>query len=71
MVSEDALLKVKEHVQDALSKGGQLEVGGKQHAEMQKESKLFFEPTLITNVTKEMRVCQEETFGNFYFFFQI
>lgn len=61
LVSEDGLLKVKEHVQDAVSKGGQLVTGGK--LSENRESKLFFEPTLITNVNKDMRVCHEETFG--------
>lgn len=63
LVSEDALLKVREHVQDAISKGGKLVTGGKLHEKMQKNSKLFFEPTLITDVKNNMRVCNEETFG--------
>lgn len=61
LVSENAMLKVKEHVQDALSKGGKLVTGGKMIES--KESGLFFEPTLITNIDKNMRVCNEETFG--------
>lgn len=61
LVSEDGLLKVKEHVQDAVSKGGKLVTGGKL-LEIN-GSRLFFEPTLITNVNKSMRVCHEETFG--------
>ena len=61
LVSEDALLKVKEHVQDALSKGGKLVTGGKLLEN--KDSKLFYEPTLITGIDKSMRVCGEETFG--------
>lgn len=61
LVSEDALLKVKEHVKDAVSKGGQLVIGGK--SKENSDSKLFFEPTLITNINKDMLVCNEETFG--------
>ena len=61
LVSEDGLLKVKEHVQDAVGKGAKLVTGGKLLESS--ESRLFFEPTLITNVNKSMRVCHEETFG--------
>jgi succinate-semialdehyde dehydrogenase/glutarate-semialdehyde dehydrogenase len=46
-------------VADALAKGASLLLGGKPHA----LGGLFFEPTILTGVTAEMRIAREETFG--------
>ena len=54
-----AVAKVEEHVADALGKGGRLLAGGKRHA----LGNGFFEPTIIADVTNDMRVATEETFG--------
>src|ERR1035438_6575357 len=54
-----ALAKVEEHIADALSKGARLVLGGKPHALGQ----TFFEPTVLINVTPDMMVAREETFG--------
>ena len=51
--------KVEEHIQDAVSKGGRVLLGGKRHALGQ----TFFEPTVLADVTPEMKVAKEETFG--------
>jgi acyl-CoA reductase-like NAD-dependent aldehyde dehydrogenase len=51
---------VQAHVQDALAKGATLLAGGKARPDL---GSLFFEPTVLTNVTPEMRVQSEETFG--------
>ena len=59
LINKEAIEKVERHVADALAKGGKLEVGGKRHA----LGGSFFEPTVITNVTTEMAVAREETFG--------
>ncbi|TCW33489.1 NADP-dependent succinate-semialdehyde dehydrogenase [Gulbenkiania mobilis] len=59
LIDENAVRKVEEHIADALSKGGELVAGGKRHALGQS----FFEPTVITGVTAEMKVAREETFG--------
>ena len=59
LINDEALEKVEEHIADALSKGGELVLGGKRHA----LGGSFFEPTLIRNVTKDMKVAREETFG--------
>ncbi len=59
LIEEAAIQKVEQHVADALSKGATLKLGGKRHA----RGGLFFEPTLLTGVTSEMRVAREETFG--------
>ncbi|KAK8774228.1 hypothetical protein V5799_011236 [Amblyomma americanum] len=52
-------LKVEHHMTDAIKKGGKVVVGGKRRA----RGGNFFEPTLITDVTRNMLVCEEETFG--------
>jgi len=59
LIDEGAVAKVEEHVEDATSKGGTVVRGGKRH----ELGGLFFEPTIISNVTSEMKVAREETFG--------
>ncbi|SFB04091.1 succinate-semialdehyde dehydrogenase / glutarate-semialdehyde dehydrogenase [Poseidonocella pacifica] len=59
LISEEAVEKVREHLADAESKGGKVVVGGKPHD----LGGTFFQPTLVTGVTQEMKVASEETFG--------
>ena len=59
LIDGKAVAKVEEHVADALGKGGRLLAGGKRHA----LGNGFFEPTIIADVTNDMRVATEETFG--------
>lgn len=59
LVDEAAVAKVESHIQDALAKGATLATGGKRLS----ESNTFFEPTVLTGVTQEIRVAREETFG--------
>ncbi|MBX3590088.1 MAG: NAD-dependent succinate-semialdehyde dehydrogenase [Burkholderiaceae bacterium] len=59
LIEPAAIAKVEEHVADALAKGAKLALGGKRHA----RGGLFFEPTILTDVTPQMRVAREETFG--------
>lgn len=59
LIDDKALAKVEEHVNDAISKGGKLVVGGRRHA----LGKSFFEPTVISGATKDMLAFKEETFG--------
>ncbi|HBF30035.1 NAD-dependent succinate-semialdehyde dehydrogenase [Rhizobium sp.] len=59
LISEKALVKVEEHISDALAKGAKLASGGKRDV----KGGLFFEPTILTGVTAEMKVAREETFG--------
>jgi succinate-semialdehyde dehydrogenase / glutarate-semialdehyde dehydrogenase len=59
LIDGKALAKVEEHVADAVSKGAQVAYGGKRHA----LGGTFFQPTVITNVTPDMLVAREETFG--------
>jgi len=51
--------KVEEHIADALSKGARLVCGGKRHA----LGGSFFEPTILADVTDDMAMAKEETFG--------
>ncbi|HEY6821971.1 MAG TPA: NAD-dependent succinate-semialdehyde dehydrogenase [Burkholderiales bacterium] len=59
LIDEQGLRKVEKHVADALSKGARVALGGKAH----ERGGLFFQPTVLTNVTPEMIVSYEETFG--------
>jgi succinate-semialdehyde dehydrogenase/glutarate-semialdehyde dehydrogenase len=59
LVNMDAVTKVEEHIADVLNKGGKVVAGGKRHA----LGGSFFEPTIVTGVTQDMMVSQEETFG--------
>jgi succinate-semialdehyde dehydrogenase/glutarate-semialdehyde dehydrogenase len=59
LIDEKALAKVEEHIADAVSKGGQIAHGGKRHA----LGGTFFQPTVVTNVTSDMLMAREETFG--------
>jgi benzaldehyde dehydrogenase (NAD) len=56
LVTEAALTRVTELVQDAVRKGAKLVCGGKAHGRC-------FEPTVLTDVTPEMRIYYEESFG--------
>jgi succinate-semialdehyde dehydrogenase/glutarate-semialdehyde dehydrogenase len=59
LIDAQGLAKVEEHVADALGKGAKLVMGGKRHS----LGGRFYEPTLLTEVTPEMKVSREETFG--------
>jgi succinate-semialdehyde dehydrogenase/glutarate-semialdehyde dehydrogenase len=59
LIDMDAVLKVEEHIADALAKGGRLVTGGKRHA----LGGTFFQPTVIADATPAMAVAREETFG--------
>jgi succinate-semialdehyde dehydrogenase / glutarate-semialdehyde dehydrogenase len=59
LINEAAVQKVEEHVADAVKKGARVLAGGKRHA----LGGTFYEPTILANVTGEMLVAREETFG--------
>ncbi len=54
-----ALEKVEEHVSDAVAKGAQVALGGSRH----ERGGTFYQPTVLTGVTTDMKVTREETFG--------
>jgi len=59
LIDEAAVEKVEEHISDAVSKGARVLLGGKRHS----LGGTFFEPTVLADVTSEMKVAREETFG--------
>ncbi|MBT1073623.1 NADP-dependent succinate-semialdehyde dehydrogenase [Pelotalea chapellei] len=59
LIDMGAVEKVEEHIADAVTKGAKIVLGGKRHA----LGGSFFEPTIITDVTPDMLVAREETFG--------
>ncbi|HUH12386.1 MAG TPA: succinic semialdehyde dehydrogenase, partial [Longimicrobiales bacterium] len=60
LTSPEQLEKVERHVADAVEKGARVLVGGRRRPEL---GPLFYEPTLLAEVTPAMTVCHEETFG--------
>jgi acyl-CoA reductase-like NAD-dependent aldehyde dehydrogenase len=59
LIDQKALEKVEKHVADAKAKGAQVAIGGKRHA----LAGTFYEPTVLTNVSTDMMLAREETFG--------
>ena len=59
LISEAALKKVEEHVSDALAKGARVLEGG----ERAEQGGTFYRPTVLADVTTDMKVAREETFG--------
>ncbi len=59
LINMAAVEKVEEHIADATAKGAGIILGGKRHI----LGGTFFEPTILINVTPEMLVAREETFG--------
>jgi len=59
LINAAGVEKVQEHVEDAVSKGAKVVAGGQRHA----LGGNFFQPTVLTDVTPEMIVAREETFG--------
>jgi succinate-semialdehyde dehydrogenase/glutarate-semialdehyde dehydrogenase len=59
LIEEKAVRKIEQHIEDAQAKGAKLLLGGKRHA----LGHSFFEPTVLTDVTSDMLVAREETFG--------
>jgi len=59
LIDMAALEKVEAHLTDALAKGAKPVIGGKRHA----LGGTFFEPTIISHATQQMKVAHEETFG--------
>lgn len=60
LIDENALNKVRQHIDDAVSKGAKVLLGGNQ---ANIAEGFYFEPTIISNVTDEMICMKEETFG--------
>lgn len=59
LINADGKAKVEAHVEDALSKGATAICGGESH----EAGPLFYSPTVLVGVTKDMLMASEETFG--------
>ena len=59
LIGSNAVKKVNSHIEDAISKGAETIYCGTG----EKEDGNFINPTILTGVTKNMRVATEETFG--------
>lgn len=59
LIDEASVQKVEEHINDAVSKGARIALGGKRHD----LGGTFFQPTILCDVTPQMLVAREETFG--------
>ncbi|MDH3349415.1 MAG: NAD-dependent succinate-semialdehyde dehydrogenase [Desulfobulbaceae bacterium] len=59
LINLNAITKVEEQIRDAVGKGATIGCGGKRL----KGEGYFFEPTILLNVTQEMLISREETFG--------
>ena len=59
LIDERAMAKVREHIDDAVALGARVQAGGAAHA----LGGTWFQPTVLSGVTAQMRVAEEETFG--------
>lgn len=59
LIDEKAVVKVREHIADAVAKGACVLTGGQSHA----LGGNFFQPTILVNVPDNAKVAKEETFG--------
>jgi len=59
LITQAAVEKVEAHIADATAKGATVTTGGHRHA----LGGTFFEPTILTGVTRDMMVTNDETFG--------
>jgi len=59
LINMAAVDKIEEHIADAVEKGAKIKVGGERH----ERGGSFFQPTLLTDVTPDMLVAKDETFG--------
>lgn len=59
LMNEAAIAKQEQHVADALAKGARLLAGGKRHS----AGRLFYEPTVLADVSADALIMHEETFG--------
>lgn len=63
LVDQNAIDKVEKQVKDASEKGAKIALGGTRLEEEQLKNGYFYAPTILTDVTEEMLIYREETFG--------
>ncbi len=59
LIDMNAVEKVEDHIADAVGRGAEIRLGGRRHP----LGGTFFQPTVLTGVSAEMKVAREETFG--------
>jgi succinate-semialdehyde dehydrogenase/glutarate-semialdehyde dehydrogenase len=59
LINQASVLKVEQHINDALAKGASVITGGARHA----RGGNFFQPTVLANVPKDALIFRDETFG--------
>ena len=59
LINQEAVVKVEEHIADAIGKGAKVLIGGKRH----QRGGSFFEPTILIDIPHDALIFREETFG--------
>lgn len=59
LINDEAVTKLYNHIEDAVNRGASVVVGGERH----ENGGTFVQPTLLSGVTKDMKVAREETFA--------
>jgi acyl-CoA reductase-like NAD-dependent aldehyde dehydrogenase len=63
MIDDEGVRRTQAHVNDAVSKGARLLYGGKRPTQPELSQGYFYEPAVLVNVTSDMLVMHEESFG--------
>jgi len=63
LVMTTQLEKIETLVTDAVSKGAKIEIGGKRPSNQALVKGNYYEPTILTDITSDMKLMQEESFG--------
>ncbi len=63
LISAEHRAKVEAFVAEAIADGARLVAGGRRPAEPELQAGFFYRPTVITDVTRDMRIVREEVFG--------
>ena len=63
LINHAAIEKIDRQVQDAVAQGASLHSGGRRLTEDGLEKGCFYSPTLLSNVSSDMLIYREETFG--------
>ncbi|HXL01808.1 MAG TPA: NAD-dependent succinate-semialdehyde dehydrogenase [Candidatus Atribacteria bacterium] len=63
LVNQAGIERIKDFIEDAQVKGGKVLWGGKKPDDPRLQEGFFFEPTVITEVTPDMKIMNEEPFG--------
>ncbi len=63
LINQDALEKIERQVEDAVAKGAEIVCGGSRVNESDQKRGLFYAPTILKNITENILIYREETFG--------